>query len=138
MKENDKFGSKFLIGSTSGTRHIRDRCRQFSEKQIVNLINSINMKIQFNRRKVETICIFLSFILVLLLVILGIVAIADGIFSWDILSENLENVAVLFMSAIGIIIGATFLISLMVNFSLISISLEKIADKFNSNNKQDE
>ncbi len=90
------------------------------------------MKINFNRRKIETICIFLSFILVILLVIFGILSIADELFSWDILSENLENVAILLISATGIIIGATFLISLMVNFSLISISLEKIAEKFNS------
>lgn len=92
------------------------------------------MRINFNRRKIETICIFLSFILVILLVIFGILSIADELFSWDILSDNLENVAILLMSATGIIIGATFLISLMVNFSLISISLEKIAEKFNSKN----
>lgn len=92
------------------------------------------MKIFFNRRKIETICIFLSFILVILLVIFGILAIADGLFSWDILSEDFENIAILLMSATGIIIVATFLISLMVNFSLISISLEKIAEKFNLKN----
>lgn len=96
------------------------------------------MKISFNRRKIETICIFLSFILVILLVIFGILSVADQIFSWDILTENMENVAILFMSATGIIIGATFLISLMVNFSLISISLEKIAEKFFTNSKKDE
>jgi len=96
------------------------------------------MKIKFKRRKIETICIFLSFILVLLLAIFGILAIADQIFSWDLLTENLENVAVLFMSATGIIIGATFLISLMVNFSLISISMEKIAEKINPNHESHE
>ncbi len=91
------------------------------------------MRILFNRRKIETICIFLSFILVILLVIFGILAMADELFNWDLLSENLENIAILLMSAIGIIIGATFLISLMVNFSLISLSLEKIAEKFDPN-----
>ncbi len=88
------------------------------------------MTIKFDRRKIETICIFLSFISVILLAIFGIIALADGIFNWDLLPENIENVAVLIMSATGIVIGATFLISLMVNFSLISISLEKIADTF--------
>jgi hypothetical protein len=86
------------------------------------------MKINFNRRKIETICIFLSFILVILLTVFGILAIADSIFSWDILTEKLEDVASLFMWATGIIIVAAFLISLMVNFSLISISVEKIAE----------
>ena len=93
------------------------------------------MNINFNRRKIETICIFLSFVLVVFLVIFGILAIADEIFSWDILSDKLENIVILLMSATGIVIGATFLISLMVNFSLISISLEKIADKYNKDDK---
>lgn len=92
------------------------------------------MKIEFNRRRIESICIFLSFILVVLLVIFGILAIADELFAWDILSKNLENIAILIMSATGIIIGATFLISLMVNFSLISISMEKMADRKHSKN----
>ena len=96
------------------------------------------MKIKFNRRKIETICIFLSFVLVILLVIFGILSIADELFSWDILTNRLEKVAFLLMSATGITVGATFLISLMVNFSLISISLEKIAEKFNPNNKENE
>jgi len=96
------------------------------------------MKIIFNRRKIETICIFLSFVLVILLVVFGILSIADEIFSWDILTDNLENIAILLMSAIGIIIGATFLISLMVNFSLISISMEKIADSLSKKDKKDE
>lgn len=93
------------------------------------------MNIKFDRRKIETLCIFLSFILVIFLVIFGILAIADNLFSWDILPENLENVAILLISATGIIIGAAFLISLMVNFSLISISLERIAEKFDPKNE---
>jgi uncharacterized membrane protein YidH (DUF202 family) len=88
------------------------------------------MKIDFNRRKIETICIFLSFLLVCLLALFGVLAVADGIFNWDILTKNMENVVTLIMIATGIIIGATFLISLMVNFSLISISIEKIAEKY--------
>ena len=88
------------------------------------------MKINFNRRKIETICIFLSFLFVCLLALFGVLAVADGIFNWDILTKNMENVITLIMVATGIIIGATFLISLMVNFSLISISIEKIAEKY--------
>ena len=88
------------------------------------------MKINFNRRRIETICIFLSFVLVCLLALFGVLAIADGVFDWDILTKDLEKIAILIMGATGVIIGATFLISLMVNFSLISISIEKIADKY--------
>jgi hypothetical protein len=96
------------------------------------------MKINFNRRKIETICFFLSFLLVILLTVFGILSIADSIFSWDILTAELENIAILLMSATGIIIGATFLISLMVNFSLISISMEKIADNLTKKDKNGE
>ena len=93
------------------------------------------MEINFNRRKIESICILICFVLIVLLVIFAILAIADEIFAWDLLSDNLERIARLFLSSIGITIGATFLMSLMINFSLISISIEKIAgdDKSKSN-----
>jgi hypothetical protein len=91
------------------------------------------MKIGFNRRKIESICILLSFLMIVTLALFGILAIADELFSWDLLSDNIEKVALLFMSAFGITIGATFLMSLMVNFSLISISLEKIAENKKGN-----
>ncbi len=93
------------------------------------------MEINFNRRKIESIYILLCFVLIVLLVIFAILAIADEIFAWDLLSDNLERIARLFLSSIGITIGATFLMSLMINFSLISISIEKIEgdDKSKSN-----
>ncbi len=92
------------------------------------------MEINFNRRKIESICILICFVLIVLLVIFAILAIADEIFAWDLLSDNLERIATLFLSSIGVTIGATFLMSLMINFSLISISIEKIAgDKSKSN-----
>jgi hypothetical protein len=80
----------------------------------------------------------MSFSLVVLLTVFGILAVADNIFSWDILTESMEDVALLLMSATGIIVVATFLISLMVNFSLISISMEKIADKLDKKSMNNE
>jgi TRAP-type C4-dicarboxylate transport system permease small subunit len=70
----------------------------------------------------------------MLLVFFAILAIADEIFAWDLLSDNLEKIATLFLSSIGITVGATFLMSLMINFSLISISIEKIAEKKTKSN----
>lgn len=90
------------------------------------------MTVKFNRRKIETVSIFFSISLIFILVLFGIFAIADNLFSWDILSENLEKIAILLISAIAMIIGATFLISLLINFSILSISLERIANKFES------
>jgi hypothetical protein len=94
------------------------------------------MNIVFNRRKIERICIMISFVLVVILSILGVFAIADGIFNWDLFSRGIEKILMLFMWASGIIIIATFLISLMVNLSLISSSVEKIAE--NSKAKDNE
>ena len=88
------------------------------------------MNINFNRRKIESICILLSFTLVIIITILGILATADEIFNWDLLPPNIENVMVLLLTSIAMVIGASFVISLMINFSIISISLEKFADKF--------
>ena len=81
------------------------------------------MKISFNRRKIETFCILIVFVLVIVLAVLAIFAVADGIFAWDILTDRIEKVAVLLMSVFGIIIVAAFLISLMANLSLISLVL---------------
>jgi uncharacterized membrane protein YpjA len=96
------------------------------------------MKINFNRRKVESISIFSSLVLILTLVFFGVFAVADNLFSWDILSENLEKIAILLLSATGMVIAATFLISLVINFSIISISLEKISSKIELKPSEDE
>ncbi len=93
------------------------------------------MKIQFNRRKIETFCILIVFVLVIVLAVLAILAVADGIFAWDILTRGMEKIAFLFMSVLGIIIVAAFLISLMTNLSLISISFERIADSLTKDKK---
>ncbi len=110
----------------------------FGKTVIQWTLKFLPMNINFNRRKVETTCIFISFLLVVLLTIFGILAIADSILSWDIFSEKVEKIAGLLMSATGIVIGATFFISLMVNFSLISSSMEKIADNLTKDKKSDE
>lgn len=96
------------------------------------------MKIKFDRRKIETNCIIISFSMVILITFLGILAAADGIFNWNILPQNLERIATLLMVTIGMLIGASFLLSVMINFSLISISLEKVAEKFSPVTEKDQ
>jgi len=90
----------------------------------------------FNKRKIETICILLSFLLIIILSFLLIIAIADTVFHWDILPKHVEKVMILFMASSGVIIGACFLLSLMVNLSLISSNLEKIADTLKPEEKK--
>jgi|GEM_PF-1022098 len=91
---------------------------------------NIEMNMNFNRRKIETVCILLSFSLVVLLTFLGILATADEIFNWDILPENIEKIMILLFSSIRMVIGASFVLSLMINFSIISISLELFSENF--------
>ena len=95
------------------------------------------MNIKFNRRKIETICILLSFTLVIIITVLGILAFADEIFRWDILPINMERIMALLFASIAMVIGASFVISLMINFSLISISLEKFSENFEKFVKND-
>ena len=94
------------------------------------------MTIKIDRRKIESICIFISLTLVVILAFLGILALADGILNWDILPPKLEKIAFLFMGICAIVILASFLICLMVNFSLLAINLEKIANKICSNENE--
>lgn len=90
------------------------------------------MKLKFDNRKIADNCTFIAYSLIIIITILGIIAIADIIFRWDILSGNAEKLAYLIIwSSVAIIIG-TFLISLMVNMNIISNSIEEIAKRTNS------
>jgi len=95
------------------------------------------MFLKFNRRKIETICIIISIVLIIIMTILGILAIADELFNWDIFPENIETIIILFLSSFGLIIFACFLLVVMINFSIISLSLEKISDTYVKNKKID-
>lgn len=87
------------------------------------------MKIHFDRRKIESICLLLSFVLIIIMVAMSVFAVADELFAWDLLPDDIEKLAILVMVSIGLVIVAAFLISIMVNFSLISLSLEKLASR---------
>jgi hypothetical protein len=87
------------------------------------------MKINFGRRAIETICTFLAYYLLLISLFVWLFYQADNLFNWDILSENIERIIerLLLPSVAGIIFFA-ITISVLINFSLISINIEKIAD----------
>jgi len=88
------------------------------------------MFLKFKRRKIETICIIISIVLIIIMTILGILAITDELFNWDIFPENIETIIILFLSSFGLIIFACFLLVVMINFSIISLSLERISDTY--------
>lgn len=87
------------------------------------------MKLSFDNRKIADNCTFIAYSLTIIICFLGIIAIADLIFRWDILSGNVQRLAYLIMWASIVIIVSTFLISLMVNLNIISSSMENISEK---------
>ncbi len=95
------------------------------------------MKVEFNSRKIADNCTTIAYILIVVMCFLGILAVADAIFRWDILGGIAEEFAYLFMSSCVVIILSCFLVSLMVNMNIMSSSLEDIADKLNSSKNED-
>ncbi len=89
------------------------------------------MKINFENRKIADNCTFIAYCLIIVISFLGILAIADGLFRWDILSPGIEKVAYLIMFSSVIIIFSAFLISLMVNMNIMSQSMEDISKHLN-------
>ncbi|MFK8057970.1 MAG: hypothetical protein AB8F78_17720 [Saprospiraceae bacterium] len=90
------------------------------------------MKIQFSSRSIADNCTTIAYILIVVMCFLGILAVADVIFRWDILGGIAEELAYLFMSSCVVIILSCFLVSLMVNMNIMSKSMENIAHKLNS------
>lgn len=82
-----------------------------------------------NRRKLEATATYLSVVILCILVLLSIVATADGIFNWDILPPFLDRVAVLVMASLFIVLGGCVLVSIMINVSVIADKLSQIVDR---------
>ena len=80
-----------------------------------------------DRTKTEALATFLATVALGLLAWLGILASADGIFTWDILPPLLDKVAVLVIVSLCIILGASVLLSIMLNISIIARRLSAIA-----------
>lgn len=82
-----------------------------------------------NRRTLDALSTYLAVWTVGLLVALGILAAADGIFGWDLLSPFLDKVAVLVLVSLAILLAATVLVSALVNLSTIASALSRLADR---------
>jgi hypothetical protein len=87
------------------------------------------MKFNFNRRKIELICTSLSFYLLLILLVLWISYKADDYFNWDIIPNNFQGFFERFLlSSVGGVILFSIIMSVILNISLVSTNLERIAD----------
>jgi|JI10StandDraft_1071094.scaffolds.fasta_scaffold09877_5 hypothetical protein len=92
------------------------------------------MTFNFPRRKIETACIALSFGLTAVLAVFIILLMADNILDWDIFSRTVERVLGMIIASVGVVLGACFLIVLMVNMSITSISIERMAGAMEDRN----
>lgn len=80
-------------------------------------------------KRIEKTSILLAFICILILALTGIIAIADGLYKWDILSDQLEQFAILAMLFLGIVLLACIILSILISLSRIANNLARIADK---------
>ena len=86
------------------------------------------MKIKFSKRQVEIVCTYIAYVLLLLSLALWIFYQADRTFDWDILPSGAQQIIEEFIiPSIGGIVLITFVISILLNISLASVSIEKIA-----------
>ena len=96
------------------------------------------MKINFRRRSIETTCTFTAYYLMLLSIFLFTFYRFDNIFGWDIFSNQIEQVIeALLLPLVGVIVLFCIVTSFMINFSLVSISIEEISKKANSVNSDE-
>ena len=88
------------------------------------------MKIKFSRRQVESICTYSAYVLLLLLLVLWIFYQADSAFNWDILPRDFQRIIEQFIiPSIGGTVLITAILSVLLNISLASISIEQIAQE---------
>ena len=96
------------------------------------------MKVKFDKRKIADTCTYLAFVLILVIIFFAILAISDAIFGWNILSQQIQRLAYLLIWSCAVVILGTFVISLMVNLSIISHSIEKLAEKNSETEKSNQ
>jgi hypothetical protein len=82
-----------------------------------------------NRRKLEATTTYLAVIDLGVLILLSIVGVADGLFSWDILPPFLDKIAVLIIASLSIVLVGCILVSIMINVSVIADKLAQLVDR---------
>lgn len=82
------------------------------------------MKIKLNRRKIEIKSTSVFFILSIILIFIGIFYTAESVFRWNIISRESRKIVQAISYGIFFIIISCFFISLLMNISIISTSIE--------------
>jgi hypothetical protein len=82
-----------------------------------------------DRQKLESSATFAALVLLAIMLLGGVIAIADGVFRWDLLSEGFERVAVFLLgSTLALLVGCV-LVSVMLNLSIIAQKLSEAVDR---------
>lgn len=79
-----------------------------------------------DRRKIETITASLAVFLLLFITIGAILAIANGVFSWDIFPPDVEKVLWFILGSCVAIIFSSVLVNVMLNLSIIAINSDEL------------
>lgn len=82
-----------------------------------------------DRQKLESSATFAALVLLAVMLLGGVVAIADGVFRWDLLSEGFERVAVFLLGSTFALLASCVLVSVMLNLSIIAQKLSEAVDR---------
>jgi SNF family Na+-dependent transporter len=82
-----------------------------------------------DRHKLEASATLAALGLLVVMLVGGVIAIADGVFRWDLLSEGMERVAIFLMATLFVLLVACVLVSVMLNLSIIAQKLSEAVDR---------
>ncbi len=82
-----------------------------------------------DRRRIEQWTASLAVLLLAFMTIGGILAIANGIFNWDIFPPDIEKFIWFILASCAVIIVASVLVNIMINLSIIAINSDLIRER---------
>jgi hypothetical protein len=85
--------------------------------------------LHMDRQKLEASATFAALVLLAIVLLGGVVAIADGAFGWDLLNESMERVALFLMGSTCSLLLGCVLVSVMLNLSIIAQKLSEAIDR---------
>ena len=70
-----------------------------------------------------------ALVLLVMIMLITVLAFADRIFGWDLLTPGLESLAMFLIAACGVMLAGCVLVSLMLNLSIIASKLSELAER---------
>jgi hypothetical protein len=82
-----------------------------------------------DRRKLESSATFAALLLLAIMLLGGILGIADGAFGWDLLNDGMERVALFLLGSTLVMLVGCVLVSVMLNLSIIAQKVAEAVDR---------